>query len=161
MVVESWEIPLASNYVSKGMELKDQYIGYCRQMKGKGEDLGHMKNYVFLGLYIAAKMDGLDTQQAETMETIIGKRVRDNEGTLDASKAPMIAHLVGFCQVSKSKKKGFVNIQLRGTEGEEVLTILRSKWARIGKQQFDPTSGKPVHRDIKEGIQEMNRTKTG
>ena len=159
VVVESWEIPMDCNYVTKGIELKDQYINYCRQMKGKGEDLGHMKNYVFLGLYIAAKMDGLDPQQTEAMETIVGKRVRDQEGVLDASKAPMIAHLVGYCQVSKSKKKGFVNIHLRGTEGEEVMTILRNKWAKIGRQQFDPTTGKPVHRDIKEGIQEMNRNK--
>ena len=130
-------------------------------MKGKGENLGHMKNYVFLGLFMAAKAEGLEQQDAATLERIIGQKVRDGEGTgtLDLSKAPQVAYLVGHCQVAKSKKKGFINIQLRGEEGQEVMRIFRSQWNKTGTAQWDPVAGKPIHKDIRDEVMQMNQAK--
>ena len=73
-MMESWELPLESIYIAKGMEFKDQSIEQCRKVKGKGVNLGHMKNDVFLGLFMAAKAEGLTPEETKNY----GKHMRIN-----------------------------------------------------------------------------------
>ena len=162
MHVLSWELPRDSLYVAMGIEYKDLYIEKCREVKGQGIDLGHQKNYVFLGLYMAAKKAGtLSAESLQVLRDEIGNKIKNSEGKPDLGNAQKIAHLVGFCQVSRSRKKGFVNVYLRGRAGERVMEILGKEWDKIGKAQWDPQSGKPIHKDVKDGVLEMKKKKGG
>ena len=53
----SWELEKDSQYITLGMQYKEQYSQDCRENKGKGVDLGHQKNYIFAGLLMAMKKD--------------------------------------------------------------------------------------------------------
>ena len=159
-VITSWELPRDSLYIEQAMRFKDEYIRKCRTVKGKGQDLGHMKNYVFLGLMMAGKADKrIGEQHQGILEELVGKHLRDEDGEMDISNAPKTAHLVGHCQVSRSKKKGFVNIHLRGQEGARLMQVFQAVWAQDGKQQWDPTAPNPVHRDLKLALEEVRRRK--
>ena len=57
VITHSWEFPPDTAYVDQGMKFKDQYSKDCRAAKGTGKDLGHQKNYIFLGIYVAYRAD--------------------------------------------------------------------------------------------------------
>ena len=153
VVVESWELQRDSPYVEKAMELKDRYFKDCKANRGKGIDLGHMKNYVFLSLYQAHRADQQGTQEErDTMEELIGKKVRNSEGSLDIGNVKSLAPMVSYCQITRTQKKGFLNLTLRGDDGLKVKAILDRALARAGKRQWDSPMSRPIHRDIKNGL---------
>ena len=153
VVVESWELNRDSPYVEKPMQYKDRYFTDCKANRGQGADLGHMKNYVFLSLYLAHRADPQGTQEErDAMETLVGLKVRNSEGALDIGNIKALAHMVGYCQIARTAKKGFLNLALRGEEGMKVKAILDRALARAGKRQWDTPMTRPIHRDIKKGL---------
>ena len=153
VVVESWELNRDSPYVEKTMEYKDRYFKDCKANRGKGVDLGHMKNYVFLALYLAHKVDPDGTQEEkDAMEEMIGRKMRNSEGSLDIGNVKTLAPMVSYCQITRTAKKGFLNMTLRGEEGMRVKTILDRALARAGKRQWDSPMNRPIHKDIKNGL---------
>ena len=153
VTVESWELSRDSPYVEKSMEWKDRYFKDCKANRGKGVDLGHMKNYVFLALFLAHKADKDGTQEEkDTMEELIGKKVRNSDGALDVGNVKALAPMVSYCQIVRTAKKGFLNITLRGEEGMKVKAILDRALGRAGKRQWDSPMQKPIHKDIKNGL---------
>ena len=117
-----------------------------------------MKNYVFLGLYLAHQADkDAGAEEKEAMEELVGKKIRNTERQLDISMVKNLAPLVSHCQVARSKKKGFLNILLRGEEGLKIKTFWDKAFLREGTRQWDPTVGKPIHKDIKLGLEEARK----
>ena len=53
----SWELEKDSECITQGMKYKEQYSEYCRKNKGKGIDLGHQRNYIFMGLLMSMNKD--------------------------------------------------------------------------------------------------------
>ena len=99
----------------------------------------------------------LDPEGKKTVADIL-RVVRTTQGdqlTLDKVKelSPYVAH----CQVVRTKKKGFINILLRGEGGTLVMKHLEPALNRDGKRQWDPTVPKPIHRDIKNAILDSKR----
>ena len=112
-----------------------------------------MKNYVFLSLYLAHKADPQATQEErDTMEDLMGKKVRNGEGSLDIGNVKSLAPMVSYCQITRTQKKGFLNLTLRGDDGLKVKAILDKALAREGKRQWDSPMSRPIHRDIKTGL---------
>ena len=137
------------------MEFKDQYIQDCKEVKGKGVNLGHMKNYIMMGLFVSVKKDkDASSQDKELLESLIGKGLRDTEGCLSTEFARSLEQIVAYCQVvrTKNKKKGFINILLRGEEGSRVMRVLETAFEREGKKQGDPAGLRPVHRDLRDAL---------
>ena len=93
-------------------------------------------------------------QDKEVMESLIGKSLRDSEGTLSTEFAKSLEMLVSHCQVvrTKNKKKGFINILLRGEEGLKAMRVFETAFDREGKRQGDPAGLRPVHRDLREAL---------
>ena len=133
----SWELPMDATYITKGMEFKEQYAANCRKNKGQGLNLGHQKNYIFMGLYVAMMGDNDLTQEEKNMmEELVGAKLRE-EGQLSLTKAPAIALMVGACQVVRTKKKGFINLALKGPEGQRIMGTLTRLLDKVGTRQGD------------------------
>ena len=84
-----------------------------------------------------------DKEDKAKMESKIGARIRNDQNKLDLSKVKDLAEIVGHCQVTKTKKKGFINISMRGTQGTEAMTLLEIALLREGKRQWDPHHPNP------------------
>ena len=153
VTVESWELARDSPYVEKAMEWKDRYIKDCKASRGRGIDLGHMKNYILLGLFMAHQKEAGSTQEhKDTMEAMIGKKLRNGEGKIDLGNIKNLAPMVSYCQIVRTAKKGFLNITLRGDEGMQVKVIMDQALGRAGKRQWDSPMARPIHKDLKNGL---------
>ena len=154
-VMESWEVPTDSVYITEAMKFKEEYQRACRENKGKGKDLGHMKNYILCSFFMAHKKDPNGTvEERKELDDLMGTKLRDGEGTLNVAMAPKLGCLTGHCQVTRTKKKGFITVHFREGEGQRIREIMTTHWARDGKRQWDPPMAKPIHRDIKLGPEE-------
>ena len=148
----SWELPMDATYISKGMDFKEQYATHCRNNKGQGVNLGHQKNYIFMGLYVAMIGDSeLTSEEKDKMEELVGTKLREN-GNLTLTKVKSIALMVGACQVVRTKKKGFINLALKGPEGNIVMETLTRLLDKVGTRQGDAGPPKPIHKDLKEAL---------
>ena len=154
VITHAWEFPPDTAYVDQGMKFKEQYSKDCRAAKGTGKDLGHQKNYIFLGIYVAYRADRDNpTESKEFMENHVGKLMRNTEDKLDVAKAKEISKYISFCQVIRTKKKGFINLAVREEgQGSRILQELMTAFDRAGKRQWDPAPGRPIVRDIKEAV---------
>ena len=86
------------------------------------------------------------------MEALVGQKVRNSEGSLDIGNVKALAPMVSYCQIGRTAKKGFLNLTLRGEDGMKVKVILDRALARAGKRQWDTPMNRPIHRDIKKGL---------
>ena len=86
----------------------------------------------------------------------VGRRVKNNEGHYDVGQAKRLADLVAHCQIvrTKNKRKAFVNIMLRGGDGEAVKGVLYAAMEREGTRKWDSQPPKPVHKNLKDGLRE-------
>ena len=130
---------MESTYIEKGMELKKQYSTDCSRVKGTGKAIGHQKNYIIIGLYTALKAErAASSETKERLEELMGTKLRNKDNKIDVENAEKIAPMVGDCQVIKTKKKGFINLLMRGQEGLEVFQVLEQVLNRVGRRQWDP-----------------------
>ena len=53
----SWEMPDGSPYVDMAMDYKMNYSEACRKARGTGTNLGHQKNYIMMGIFLAFQAD--------------------------------------------------------------------------------------------------------
>ena len=159
VITHSWEFPPDTSYVDQGMKFKDQYSRDCRAAKGTGKDLGHQKNYIFLGIYVAYRADKDNSPESKDfMENHLGTLLRNSDGRLDVARAKEISKYISFCQVVRTKKKGFINLAIREVDqGPRILQELMTAMDRAGKRQWDPAPGRPVVRDIKDAITKNRR----
>ena len=150
-IYRSWEGPPEWTYVMKAVEFRKEYGKMCQQAKGTLTRVGHVKNYVLAGMFMAFKQDKQNTpEDQEEMERIIGKKLRDAEGTLQLKLAKDLDELVAHMQVVQAKKACYINLKLREGEGKKVEELLEKALAREGKRQWDPPAPKPVLRELKE-----------
>ena len=72
-VYRSWRLDVNSEYITSAMKFKDLYSKKCRAVKGQGVDLGHQRNWVFLGLLVAMKedTDNVIKQEQDLLEGLI------------------------------------------------------------------------------------------
>ena len=150
----SWELPRDPNYVTRGMEYKEAYGKACRDIKGKGQNIGHQKNYVFMGLFIALKEDkDVSEEDQKTLEKIIGSKLRDSTtNTLSLKEVKSISGIIGHCQVVRPEKKGFINLHFKGPEGMVVQKRMEEAMDREGDRQGDGGPPKPVFRDLEDAL---------
>ena len=141
--------------------MKEVYLAKCKEVRGKGVDLGNIRNYLFMGLYLQMKEDkDMSREEMQVMEEIVGKKLRDATGTLDVVKAKNLADLVSHCSIVRTKKKGFVNVAMRRTEeGDKVKTIIRNTMAREGTLQKEVLHSAPVHGDLREALRKARAGK--
>ena len=161
MALTSWELPLDSPYILKAMAMKDTYSKDCREAKGTGVNLGHQKNYVFMGVYRAmrASKDITEMEKAE-LEEMVGKHLR-TDGKLDVLKAKTLDPLIGYCQVVKLKRKAFINLQLRGDGANRLMELLKAELDREGTRQYDAGPPKPIHGEVKRSLERAYKGKGG
>ena len=148
----SWELERDNPYILEGQKMKEHYQAACRQAKGTGTVLGHMKNYCMVGLYAAAKKDpNISAESKATPEQLMGHLLR-KEGRLTLENALAISPHVAYCQVVRTKKKGFINILLREGPGKRVMEILAPALDAAGKRQTDAGVPKPIFKEIKDTL---------
>ena len=149
----SWETDRDTPYIAEGMKMKEQYTEDCRKVRGQGVSLGHVKNYCMLGIFVAAKKDpNITEEQKQKLEELMGKHLRNGQGRLSTDNVLGIAHLVAYCQVVRTKKKGFINILMREGAGKECMEILARALDWAGKRQWDSTVPKPIFKEIKDAL---------
>ena len=159
-VYRSWRLEPDCPYITQGMKFKELYNKKCREVRGKGQDLGHQRNWVFLGLLVALKEDqDVGAPDQQILETTLMKKVRNAEGHIDPSKAKVLAGATAYCQVVRLAKVGWINILVRGDEGEAVYKILTEALTREGDLSYEGPPPKPVHKEIKTALQAMYRAK--
>ena len=160
-VYRSWKIEPESDYIAQAMKFKSLYSKKCREVKGKGVDLGHQRNWVFLGLLVAMKEDtqNILAPDQEVLETQVMHRVRNSEGHIDPTKAKALSMVTAYCQVVKLAKTAWVNILVRGEEGEAVYKVLQEALAREGEMTFEGPPPKPIHKEIKIAVQGMYKSR--
>ena len=123
----------------------------CQQARGTKTTVGHVKNYVFAGMFMAYKKDKRNTTEVqEEMAALLGKRLRDEDGTLQLRRATRLEGLVAHCQVVQAKRACYVNLLLREGEGKKVEQLMERALARDGRRQLDPPMPRPVLRELKE-----------
>ena len=138
------------------MQFKDLYSKKGREVKGKGINLGHQRNYVFLGLLVAAKEDNdTGSTQKEELEQLAIQRVRDTQGRIDPIKAKSLAGITAYCQVARLAKTAFINILMRGDSGDRIYKILEEAFLREGELDYEGPPPKPIHKEIKNAVQGM------
>ena len=86
------------------------------------------------------------------MEELLGKHLRNGDGRITTENALAISHMVAYCQVVRTKKKGFITLLMRTQEGVEAAHILASIFDKQGKRQTDPSVAKPIFKEIKEAL---------
>ena len=158
-IYHAWEGPPEWDYVTKGIEYRKHYSDQCRAAKGTGTSLGHMKNYVAMGLVMAYRGDKTNSRESNlAMEELVGQRLRNKERKMDLMNARQLADLVAHCQVVKTKKKSFVNILGTNTpEGQRFMTLIEAALEKEGTRQWDPAPSKPVHKDLKIALETAKR----
>ena len=82
----------------------------------------------------------------------MGKLLRNADGKLTTEKALAIGDQVAYCQVVRTKKKGFINMLLREGPGKQVMEILAPRLDTIGKRQTEATVPKPIFKEIKDAL---------
>ena len=158
-VYHSWELDRGSFYVTQGMKFKEQYTADCRRVKGKGQVLGHQKNYVMMGMLVAMMEDkDLGAKEKEVLMKIVGSKVMTDD-KWDVTKARNLNSMVSHCQVVRATKKGFVNILLRGAEGLQVFQLLEQCMDREGERQWGHSVPRPIAKGLKMVMQEARRAK--
>ena len=120
--------------------------------------MGHQKNFVALGLYLAAKSDGsAERHDKKGLQDLVRPRVCTGD-IPDLMKAKNLEDLVAHCQVTKTKNKCFVNLMGQDTqEGKLFLELMEKCLAKTGKRQFDPAPPQPVHKDLKIALAEARK----
>ena len=94
--------------------------------------------------------------EKEELEKLAGEKLR-TEGRLDVTKAKLMAGTVAHCQVVRLRKKAFINILLRGQEGERMMEILQGELNREGTRKGDAGPPRPIHKEIKESLEKLRR----
>ena len=157
-IYKSWELPPDSPYVAKAMDYKQHYSEACRKSRGTGKNLGHQKNYIMMGMFLAHQADkDSHPKEIETLETLFGTKLRNHEKKLDLSNAKELGEAVAHCQVVRTKKKGFINLLMRGQDGEAAGKILEKALDREGHRQWDPAPARPIHKDLKIALEQARR----
>ena len=124
--------------------------------------MGHQKNYVMIGLYAALRGEqAVSSETKARLEDLTGKKLRNNANNIDVEKAERIASMVAHCQVVKTKKKGFINLLMRGKDGLEVFEILEQVLDGVGKRQWDPQVARPQAKDLKVAVEAARRAARG
>ena len=148
------------HFFPKGMQFKDLYSKQGREVKGKGIDLGHQRNWVFLGLTVALKEDTDTTSsQKDQLEDIVLKRTRDDQSRIDPAKAKSLAGLTAYCQVVRLAKMAYVNILERGEDGKKVYQLLAEGLTREGELTYEGPPPKPIHKEIKQALEAMYKAR--
>ena len=115
-----------------------------------------------LGLYAALRKDTSVKEEDKTrMEELLGKHLRDAEGRLPTERALEIAGMVAYCQIVRTKKKGFINLLMRTEHGVAAAHILAAIFDEQGKRQTEPSVPKPIFKEIKEALAAARRTSGG
>ena len=155
----SWEVPRDNEYVKKAMEMKQVYTENCRQARGTGEDLGNVRNYCFMGLFLCYQADKATLpEEKELMETLVGKLLRGEDKKLMIAKAKALTSLVATCQVTRTQKKAFINLSMRQTEdGSKVMTLMTKAMNREGRVQTDVMHMHPVHADLRNALKNSHK----
>ena len=84
------------------------------------------------------------TQQADVHATKMHIRTEQSN---------VVQEYISFCQVIRTKKKGFINLAVRDEDqGPRILRELMTALDRAGKRQWDPAPGRPIVRDIKDAV---------
>ena len=147
---ESYEGPAEWRYLKEAIDYKKSYGKKCQEVKGSGTVVGHAKNDVLAGMYMAYQRDPENSKEKkDRMEELVGKLLRDDGNKLDLNRARGLEKLVAHCQVIPGKKKSYVNLKMRDGPGEEVEKLLEEALLREGSRQWDPPPSRSVQRDLK------------
>ena len=150
----SWELHRDNEFVKKSIEMKQVYSESCKQARGTGTDLGNVRNYCFMGLFLCHQADKATLpEEKELMENLVGKQLRGEDGKLMVIKAKALTSLVATCQVTRTQKKAFVNLSMRQTEeGNNIMSLMTKAMNREGRVQTDVMHMNPVHADLRNAL---------
>ena len=83
--------------------------------------------------------------------------MKNSLGNYHVNNARCLADVTEYLGVTRTKKKGFINIQLRGEGGQKVNAVLGRAFARAGKRQWDSPMARPIQNDVKKGLEEARK----
>ncbi len=150
-VTKNYEIPQDSNYIKNPKECMKVFAEHCKKQKGKAEHTGHPKNYALVGLVAALMNDPEATkEEKELANRVVYEKVCNSNKEVNLMMCKDVAHIVSFCQVVQTPKKGFVNIAFFPSEdNDNLMKTFDRIFRKIGARQYDPPPPKPVNKDIR------------
>jgi hypothetical protein len=150
-VTKNYEIPQDSNYIKNPKECMRVFSEHCKKQKGKAEHTGHPKNYALVGLVAALMTDPEPTKEEKDLANkLVYEKVLNSNHEVNLMMCKEVTHIVSFCQVVQTPKKGFVNIAFFPSEdNDNLMKIFDRVFKRIGSRQYDPPPPKPVNKDIR------------
>ena len=84
------------------------------------------------------------------MEELLGKKLRNEKGSLSIDQVQAVASLVKHIEVAQGKHKSYITIAMCRGDGMKILELFEEVWARQGKRQLDAPPPKPVMKELKD-----------
>jgi hypothetical protein len=156
-VTKNYEIPPDSTYIKNPKECMKVFTEHCKKQKGKAEHTGHPKNYALVGL-VAALIEDPETTKEEraVANKLVHAKVCNSNQEVNLMMCKDVAHIVSYCQVVQTPKKGFVNIAFFQSEDNDNLAKIFDRiFLKIGSRQYDPPPPKPVNKDIRKWVNDQ------
>ena len=124
----------------------------CNEARGSGKKAGHVKNFLLMGLvYGVKKAQGCTSEERQRLSELVSDRVKSSD-KVDLWKFQKLGYMVAYCQVWQGRKASGVNLLMRGMEGQEVGVIIKRHLLGEGSQEFDPSPGRPVAREMRDAL---------
>ena len=156
MLVRAYVGPKDWEYALQGKAAAQVYSSHCKEAAGTGKRVGDCKNYVAVALTMVAQADGkVDAEIKRTLEETLGQKVRNVEREMVFSKAGDVAGLVGYCKVTVSKARCYVNVQGKGPEGVKWADALDKALMLRGERTEDVEAPGPVFKELKSALRQM------
>ena len=153
----SWELDLPSPLADKAKEWTKKWD----DKRGKvaktpaAKTLGHVKNYVFVGLVNTVLTETAeDSEGHTTLVRHVLQLAGNGQDKLDDEKVSQLDKMVAFCRVKTvdKAKTCFLTLKIRD-EFSDVQKIMHEWLDANGKRQLDPTPVRP-------GVKELKGSKT-
>ena len=148
MMYVGWEGPVNWAYADKCLVQKKEYGVACQ--KAAGTKVGHIKNHLLMGLYVAYLEDkSVPEQQKQELEDILGPLYRDSAGKISSANAQKAHKVIGHVTVAQGKQASYLTLGFKGELGMRVYGLIKIGLQILGKEQEDPPIGTPVMKDLK------------
>lgn len=151
----SYEGPVQWSYAASAKSCTTTFVEHARRVKGTGVNLGPPKNYAATGLMQAFLEDTQVTGDAKSeLRALLRDRVMETVNDTERitlKHAKKMEDLVTYCQVTIGKKASYINLQYANTvNGQNLRDLMEEALTKTGHRQWDATSLKPIHRELKD-----------
>ena len=148
-VYYAWDVKLPTPIADMAKEWTAKWQAAVKVNQGLAKDdrvnVGHVKNYVFMGMLNAFLLDKNVNVDAQKLVTeLVLSLVGDDNGKIVDTKVQKLDQLVAMCNVKivDKAKKCYVNMKVRESH-PQLMEALRAWLDGAGERQLDPPPLKP------------------